>query len=302
MTQQFNPKTGSRSIEWTDVTLNPIGGCKHACRWEMPDGTVAVCYAENVAERGPASRNYPHGFAHHYHRPHLLDEPGRVKEPSFFFIDSMSDLFGSWVPEDQARQVLDMARRYPQHTFQSLTKAPKRLLKFIDAFPPNLWVGVSSAPDWFMGRKLTDDQKLRFLRSTIDVLREVKERSEVRVVWMSIEPLSWDIAPHMEDHGLDWAVIGAATNGPRKYQPNALYVSSTLKVLDRTNTPVFFKGNLQWEPRREDFPVPAGYDHAVRRRQEMAQEHGWPLNRQLLDDPGSAWPEPDRRLTQGALL
>ena len=27
-----------RGIEWTDYTWNPIGGCQHGCRWEMPDG------------------------------------------------------------------------------------------------------------------------------------------------------------------------------------------------------------------------------------------------------------------------
>lgn len=301
MTPQFNPKTGGRAIEWTDYTVNPVGGCKHACRWEMPDGTVAICYAENVAERGPASRNYPYGFAHHYYRPHLTANPGRAKEPSFFFIDSMSDLFGSWVPDEHVRRVLDMARDSPQHTFQSLTKAPKRILKFLDAIPPNLWVGISSAPDWFMGKKLTDEQKLRFLRSTIEVLRQVKAESEARVVWMSIEPLSWDIAPHMEDHGLDWAVIGAATNGPRKYQPVATYVSDVLKVLDRAGTPVFFKGNLQWEPRREDFPVVEGFDQAVRRRQAMAQEHGWPLNRMLDPDADESRPARGQGIVQRRL-
>ncbi len=301
MTPQFNPKTGGRSIEWTDLTINPVGGCKHACRWEMPDGTVAVCYAETVATKGPARSNYPHGFEYHYYRPHLLDEPRKLKEPNLIFMDSMSDLFGVAVPDEHTRRVLDMARNYPQHTFQALTKAPKRILKFLDAIPANLWVGVSSAPDWFMGKRLTEEQKLRFLHSTIEVLRQVKAKSEARVVWMSIEPLSWNIAPHMEDHGLDWAVIGAATNGPRKYQPVATYVSDVLRVLDRAGTPVFFKGNLEWQPRREDFPVVKGWDQAVRRRQEMAETHGWPLNRMLAADAGESWPASGQGIVQRKL-
>ena len=37
---------GKRGIEWTDYTWNPVGGCRHGCRWEMPDGAIALCCFE----------------------------------------------------------------------------------------------------------------------------------------------------------------------------------------------------------------------------------------------------------------
>jgi protein gp37 len=40
-----------RGIEWTQYTWNPIAGCLHGCAWTMPDGAVANCYAEDVADR-----------------------------------------------------------------------------------------------------------------------------------------------------------------------------------------------------------------------------------------------------------
>ena len=44
-----NGKLVGRGIEWTDYTSNIIAGCKHDCRWEMPDGKIAICYAETTA-------------------------------------------------------------------------------------------------------------------------------------------------------------------------------------------------------------------------------------------------------------
>ena len=51
--------------------------------------------------------------------------------------------------------VLQAMRNAPRHTYQSLTKAAPQLLKYVDRLPPNLWGGVSSPPDWFMGKRLS---------------------------------------------------------------------------------------------------------------------------------------------------
>ena len=237
-----------RGIEWTDYTWNPIGGCKHACRWTMPDGTVAICYAEAVAER-LAQANYTQGFDHHYWRPELLEEPLKLKKPSRIFLDSMSDLMGHWVPENQIREVLDICRRASQHSFQLLTKNAPRLLQF--DFPSNVWVGVSAPPSQMFGKSLSAQQQVRMVERQLEVLAQVR----VPVRWMSIEPLSFDIAPLLKDSPLAWAVIGAATNGAKTYQPKLEWVENLLTVLDEQATAVFFKGNLKWTPHREAFPT-----------------------------------------------
>jgi protein gp37 len=245
---------GRRGIEWTDYTFNPIAGCKHGCRWIMPDGTVAECYAETVAER-VAQAAYPHGFEHHYWRPELLREPLALKTPSRIFLDSMADLMGHWVPEEQIHQVLETCARAHWHTFQLLTKNAPRLRKF--RFPPNVWVGVSAPPSIMMGRHLTPEQQARMVTLQLEVLREV----DVPVRWMSIEPLSFDIAPLLRDSGLQWAVVGAATNGAVEYQPKRQWVRDLLRTLDAQGTKVFFKGNLYWPKKngrwREDWPPEA---------------------------------------------
>jgi protein gp37 len=249
MNKQMKSAT-KRGIEWTEYTWNPVGGCKHGCRWEMPDGTVAECYAETVAER-VAQSSYPNGFEHHYWRPELLHEPIKLQKPSRIFLDSMSDLMGHWVEDEQVEQVLDICRQTPWHSFQLLTKNAPRLLKF--DFPSNVWIGVSAPPTIMFGRKMNLLQQTRMLMRMMDVLHKVN----VPVRWMSIEPLSFDIAPLLENSPLAWAVIGAATNGPKTYQPKPEWVSNVLDVLDAQNTKVFFKGNLDWTPWREDFPETA---------------------------------------------
>ncbi len=59
-----NGQVSGRGIQWCDYTWNANAGCHHACRWEMPDGTVAICYAEEAAKK--FKRAYTHGFEHHY--------------------------------------------------------------------------------------------------------------------------------------------------------------------------------------------------------------------------------------------
>jgi len=64
------------------------------------------------------------------------------------------------------------------------------------------------------------------------------------------------VAPIVAEYpqALKWAVIGAASNGRKKYQPDPAHVQDLLDVLDAQNVAVFFKGNLEWSPWREDYP------------------------------------------------
>lgn len=304
MGKQYKPSTGGRGIEWCDDTRNPFGGCYHRCRWTMPDGSEAICYAEALANSGVATKAYPHGFEHHYFRDHQLDKLTAGSEPLLIFMDSMSDMFGHWVPEDQLIRVLHKMAEAPHHTYQVLTKAPGRILKYIDELPSNLWVGVSSAPDQFMGKTLSRQQQEKYMVKALNVLDDVREKAG-NVVYMSLEPVSWDMSRFFAyAHPLDWAIIGAASNGPTYYQPNPDHISRLLDIFDESNTPVFFKGNVKRSIKehglgrfREDFP---GYYRdgllipAVWRRQEQCREYGWPLN--TFIPPNAA------RMGQGVLL
>lgn len=251
MNKQKKYKDGilvSRGIEWTDYTWNAVSGCKHRCRWQMPDETIAICYAEEVALK-VARRAYPEGFEYHYWHEQRLKEPLQIREPARIFLDSMSDLMGHWVPDEQVEAILEITRQARWHTFQLLTKNAPRLLKF--DFPDNVWLGVSSPPDFMFGKRLSYQSQEKMLHKTLKILSQIEG-----LTWMSIEPLSWDVAPIIEQYpdALQWAVIGAATNGRKKYQPDSKHVQNLLDVLDKREIPTFFKGNLKWDPWREEFP------------------------------------------------
>lgn len=256
-------KDGGRGIEWTDFTWNYIGGCKHRCRWRMPDGKIAICYAESTAN--VMQSGYPHGFEHHYVRPHMLDEPLRHKTPAKIFLDSMSDLMGQWVSDEEIQRVLDICRQAHWHVFQLLTKNAPRLAKF--DLPKNVWAGVSAPPTFMFWKELTRDQQVRMVNKQLDTLAVLKSRGHP-VCWMSIEPLSFDIAAIFEEWirddqtrahpgglPLDWAVIGAASNGSKHFQPDAKHVESAHEVLWQNGATIFHKGNLEWTPHLEEWPA-----------------------------------------------
>jgi hypothetical protein len=178
-----------------------------------------------------------------------------------------------------------------------MTKASPSLLKYLDDLPPNLWAGVSSPPDWFGGNRLSRDQQERMLRKALDVLAAVKAKTG-NLVWMSAEPVSWDLAGMLgDDHPLDWIVIGVASDGPRYFQPDPGHVRRLLELLDATGTPVFFKGNLRplfdghdfgsdalnrW---REDVPIvyrDGTPIPAVAARQRACRRHGCALSLPVL--------------------
>lgn len=259
MNKQFtieNGKKVNRKIEWCDYTWNVLGGCHHACQWKMPDGSIAGCYAADVAkgmQRQSGGKQYSKGFEHHYFHPERLQEPLKLTAPAKIFPDSMADLFGAWVPDEQRRAILDTMRQAHWHTFQSLTKAPAVGLQYNDALPANLWFGASVPPTFFKGHELGVHQQAKMLQRTLQVLISIK----TPVRWLSIEPLSFDVAPILAEFpgAIQWAVIGAASNGKRKYQPKPEWVQNVLRVLDDQGVKVFFKGNLEWSPWREEFPI-----------------------------------------------
>lgn len=232
-------------IEWTAVfgkrtgkTWNVMGGCFHNCEWLNPDGSLAICYAEVIANK--FSKAFPSGFKHHYFHPDRLEEPLRLKQRAGIFIDSMSDMFGNEVPSHEIAQVLDICRRAHWHVMMSLTKNSPRLLKFADLFPANLWVGASIPPSSFKGKFLSIEQQSRMFATSLKVLGKLP----VPVRWMSLEPLSFDCSDLLHGCGLSWVVIGAATHGKKVWQPDPRHIENVLRVLDEQNIPVFMKGNL----------------------------------------------------------
>src|SRR6266496_2313887 len=105
------------SIEWTEMTWNPVTGCR-----KITQG-CKHCYAERMARRLQAmgSIRYQRGFEPTLHDD-LVYLPRRLVKPRTIFVNSMSDLFQDEVPLEFIERVFETMLACPQHTFQILTK------------------------------------------------------------------------------------------------------------------------------------------------------------------------------------
>jgi len=257
----MNKQIAPGGIEWTRIngrpgyTANPVRGCLHGCQWRMPDGKIAICYAKAVVDRF-GLKAYPNGFENLYFDERELTAIRNLKEPSGIFICSMSDLFGQKVPEAWIARVLGIMDECPQHVFFSLTKNSHRLLEF--SLPKNLLVGISAPPSFMFGKELNDEQQYTWFKKALENLR----RSTASKRWVSLEPLMPGYLGLLGEASgwLDWAVIGAASDGNKTHQPDQSTLHWALRWLESRKVPVFFKGNLsrdlaaifgEW---RQEFP------------------------------------------------
>lgn len=172
------------AIAWTNVTWNPATGCE-----KISEG-CKFCYAEQLAEQKRGTSAFPTGFDLKL-RPHKLNDPKKLKEPSLIFVNSMSDLFWNQISDAYRDQVLDTIEATPQHQYQVLTKRPENMLRYSKrrALPSNFWAG-------------TTIENQRWFDRRMPILLEVK--AEIRFV--SAEPL---IGPIVGDwSGIRWVITG----------------------------------------------------------------------------------------------
>jgi protein gp37 len=209
------------TIEWTEMTWNPVTGCS-----KVSDG-CRHCYAERMALRLQAMDNprYGNGFKVTLHND-LVDLPYRWgRRPRTVFVNSMSDLFHEDVPVDFIRRVFEAMAANPQHVFQVLTKRSARLRDVAPQLPwaENIWMGVS----------VEDDRVLHRIQDLQAV--------QARVRFLSCEPL---IGP-LEDlplQGIHWVIVGGESGpGARPMRPE--WVESVLRQCRAEGVPFFFK---QW--------------------------------------------------------
>ena len=203
-------------IEWTDYTWNPVTGCLHGCEY---------CYARKISMR------FNGHFEPEFHEDRL-EQPYKAKKPSKIFVSSMGDLLGEWVKPEWIERVIITAKYNPRHTFQFLTKNPKRYREF--DWPYNCWLGATATNQKEYDKAATvfvdGDFENTFFISCEPLLGKIK----MRIVW------------------LDWLIIGSQTN-PDK-QPEKEWVKMLLDKAKADRTFVFCKNNLDYPDKPQEFP------------------------------------------------
>jgi protein gp37 len=233
------------AIEWTESTWNPVTGC------DRISPGCDHCYAMTLAarlkrmgqpryQRDGDPRTSGPGFGLTLHED-KIDEPLSWRKPRVVFVNSMSDLFHKDVPMEFVARVFGVMAATPQHTYQVLTKRPKRMARMLQhpefenvmrrasgelghALPlPNVWLGTSIESSAYRWRA--------------DYLHE----APAAVRFISAEPL---LAPllGLDLTQIDWLIVGGES-GPNHRPMQAEWVRELRDLAGLYDTRFFFK---QW--------------------------------------------------------
>jgi protein gp37 len=212
------------NIAWTDETWNPIHGCSRV------SAGCDNCYAEQLSYERYGWTDEPwtpeHAAENVTLKPERLERggdghPAQYDSPTRIFVNSMSDVFHSQVPEDYIRDLFAVMRNYPEHVFQILTKRPGRAAEMAIEWPPNVWMGTS----------VEDDR----VTERLDLLRDC----DANVLFVSFEPLIGPVGD-VDLTGYEWAIVGGES-GPEHREMAHEWVWPIKDACRRDGVAFFFK-------------------------------------------------------------
>lgn len=217
------------NIAWTDTTWNPVHGCSKV------SAGCENCYAERISRQYEHTEHdwtNEHAAENVSVRPDKLDEPLALDEPSRIFVNSMSDLFHSQVPDEYIQDVFRTIRNCPEHIFQILTKRPGRAAHMSLDWPPNVWMGTSVEDDRVAGR--------------IGLLRHC----DADTLFISFEPLIGAVGD-VDLTGFDWAIVGGES-GPDddRREMNHAWAREIYQQCREQDVAYFFKQSSARQPER----------------------------------------------------
>jgi protein gp37 len=227
------------AIEWTEATWNPVTGC------DRISPGCDNCYALTLAarlkrmgqpryQRDGDPRTSGPGFGLTLHED-KLDEPLRWRKPRVVFVNSMSDLFHKDVPAEFIGRAFNVMDSTPRHTFQVLTKRPKRMRNVLTAYwqATGAWGDADVAQNVWLGTSIESNEYVW----RADRLRE----TPAAVRFISAEPLLGPL-PSLDLTGIDWLIVGGES-GPHARPIGAEWVRDLRDICFETDTAFFFK---QW--------------------------------------------------------
>ncbi|MBK7408122.1 MAG: phage Gp37/Gp68 family protein [Saprospirales bacterium] len=213
-------------IEWTEATWNPSTGCNKV------SAGCKNCYAETMAKRLKAmgAPGYENGFEFTL-MPERLEMPLKIKKPTKFFVNSMSDLFHEQMPFDFLDRVFEVIAQTPWHSYQILTKREAILRDYCSThdLPDNVWLGVS-----------VESAKVK---NRIDVLRAIS----AGIRFLSVEPLISDVGA-LDLSGIHWVIVGGES-GPKARPMHPEWALNVQRQCEEQGVAFFFK---QWGAWGED--------------------------------------------------
>lgn len=222
--------SNTTSIEWTEHTWNPFVGCS------IKSAGCTNCYAMKLAVRLEAfgqdaySGTTANGvWTGRINRASdaTFSKPLRIKRPSIFFVNSMSDFWHEGANDLWRRSALEIMEKTPHHKYQILTKRPELINPTLRRIgmdvPPNVWIGASV--------------ERRDVAFRADALRDVRAGTK----FLSIEPLIGPIDT-LNVKGIDWVITGGESGPGRR--PCELDWVREARDITKSESAAFF--HKQW--------------------------------------------------------
>ncbi len=268
-------------IEWTEATWNVITGCS------VVSAGCKHCYAMKLA--GTRLQHHPSraGLTQETSAGPVwtgevrfnedwLKQPLLWKRPRRIFVCAHSDLFHEAVPDEWIDCVFAVMALAKQHTFQVLTKRPKRMLEYLRrlgrsakildmaarsvgytlefngeymvTWPiPNIWLGVS------VENQEAADVRIPLLLQVPAAVRWVSAEPLLGPLnierWLPAKIINWPGEQTL--YGLDWCVAGGES-GPKARSMHTAWARSLGDQCAATGVAFHFKQWGEWLPAGQD--------------------------------------------------
>lgn len=210
------------AIQWTNSSWNVTTGCDRIssgcdnCYALVLSKRLKAMGAEKYQNDGDPRTSGP-GFGVTFHEGSLLD-PLRWRRPRKVFVNSMSDLAHAHITDRQIARVFAVMALGGQHSFQLLTKRPRRLRRLLQL--PEFWAEVAGVVDELRlvgqarANLVLDGFELPnvWIGTSIESNEYVWRAAELRhtpasVRFLSLEPLIGPVAD-LDLSGIDWVIVG----------------------------------------------------------------------------------------------
>jgi protein gp37 len=231
------------SIAWTAFSSNPIryrdretGATVWACVHKSAG--CFNCYAERMALKWSRGRTFTRPnmdrletFVADHELRRLATATGLSGQR--VFVGDMTDIFGSWVPDDFLDRLFAVLAARSDVTFQILTKRPEQMLHYLRSRSWSLdhcWLGTS------VENQPVAATRLGLLTQCPAGLR-----------FVSAEPLigPLDLSPWLDELG--WVVAGGES-GPNFRPMNLEWLADLVDQCQATSTPIFVKQDARYNP------------------------------------------------------
>lgn len=274
-------------IEWTDATWNPITGCS------IVDAGCSNCYAMTLA--GTRLRNHPSrsgltrvtgGRAKWTGEVRLneqwLDLPMRWTRPRMIFVCAHGDLFHEAVPDEWIDRVFAVMHETPQHTYQVLTKRPRRMASYLRDrirhkpmlvpvgngilgyhpfnselhYPRHIWLGTSVSDQASADTRIPWLQAcpahVRFISAEPLLGRIDLRRIHCTETGLTVDCLTGEtIGTRLLANPIHWVIVGGES-GPSARPMHPKWARGLRDQCQEAGIPFFFKQWGQWAPWDDD--------------------------------------------------